>query len=591
MARVVGCHPRAIGGYSVERLKRLRTRSPAPYNSSPFYQKLVAVPRFRFWPLILTAFLIVFLWLPPLSLYGEALWHVIRAEPARLSGALPGRPLPRFLFVNTLALSALTALIAVVLGLPVGIAMARGPHGFRPLCTLLCALPLALPPMMLASAWLEVTRTPPARSMASLAATEASSWNPILIAAPILALSFFPVVAFAVFAALRAVPPDAEDAARLWDNGWGAWRRVLGPLLWPALAGAAGIVAALAMWEMGAPDLVDARTYSVQIYRDLNAPDRLDPQGKYIQAALAGLPMLALGCLALWPAAHALRFYGTKVYGSGGGNVQTVPRMEGRIAAALAALVLLVSPLSPLGVFVRQLHPPGVLLEVWGNNDREIYNTVILATVAALLITAVAFVVVAAWRAWSPRVHSIALLGVVSALLVSPVMTGVALIGFWNRPQFALIYGGLPPSGIGTIDWLTDTIARYAMMVIGYMARFLPLSVLLLDEAARRVDTTLLDAAQGSGASGARAARTILAPLLSPALLGNFALVWALCASELPTSVLINAPGGQTLPVPIFNLMHIGSTAEVAALCLTLTALSGGALALTALVLRFWKRR
>jgi iron(III) transport system permease protein len=415
--------------------------------------------------------------------------------------------------------------------------------------------------------------------------------NPILIAAPILALSFFPVVAFAVFAALRAVPSDAEDAARLWDNSGGTWRRVLGPLLWPALAGGAGIVAALAMWEMGAPDLLDARTYSVQIYRDLNAPDNLDPQGKAVKAALAGLPMLALGCLALWPAAHALRFYGKKTYGSGSDSARMAPPAEGLVAAGLAVLIMLASPLAPLGVFVSQLRPPGVLLEVWGNNDREIFNTVGLATVAAVLITVVAFAVVAAWRSWSSRAHSTVLLCVVAAILVSPVMTGVALIGFWNRPQFDLIYGGLPPSGIGTVDWLADVISRYAIMVIGYVARFLPLSVLLLDEAARRVDTTLLDAARASGAGDVRAARTILAPLLSPALLGNFALVWALCAGELATSVLINAPGGQTLPVPIFNLMHIGSTAEVAALCLTSTALSGGALALAALGLHLWKRR
>ncbi|MDQ3813554.1 MAG: iron ABC transporter permease, partial [Armatimonadota bacterium] len=103
--------------------------------------------------------------------------------------------------------------------------------------------------------------------------------------------------------------------------------------------------------------------------------------------------------------------------------------------------------------------------------------------------------------------------------------------------------------------------------------------------------TTLLDAARASGASEARAARTILAPLLSPALLGNFALVWALCAGELSTSVLINQPGGQTLPVPIFNLMHIGSEAEVAALSLTLAAMSGGVLLFAALAWHLGRSR
>jgi ABC-type spermidine/putrescine transport system permease subunit II len=41
---------------------------------------------------------------------------------------------------------------------------------------------------------------------------------------------------------------------------------------------------------------------------------------------------------------------------------------------------------------------------------------------------------------------------------------------------------------------------------------------------------------------------------------------------------LLNAPGGQTLPVPIFNQMHIGATAEVAALSLTLVTLTLGVL-------------
>ena len=76
----------------------------------------------------------------------------------------------------------------------------------------------------------------------------------------------------------------------------------------------------------------------------------------------------------------------------------------------------------------------------------------------------------------------------------------------------------------------------------------------------------LFEAARGLGASTRRAARTIFLPLIAPALPGFFALLWALCASELATTILIYQPGGQTLPMPIFSLMHIGATHEVAAL-------------------------
>ena len=92
------------------------------------------------------------------------------------------------------------------------------------------------------------------------------------------------------------------------------------------------------------------------------------------------------------------------------------------------------------------------------------------------------------------------------------------------------------------------------------------------------MDDSLTEAAQNLGATPRQTMRTVLLPQMAPSLVGAFTLLWALCGGELSTSVLINQPGGQTLPIPIFNLMHIGSTAEVAALSLTLFALCGGAL-------------
>jgi ABC-type Fe3+ transport system permease subunit len=77
---------------------------------------------------------------------------------------------------------------------------------------------------------------------------------------------------------------------------------------------------------------------------------------------------------------------------------------------------------------------------------------------------------------------------------------------------------------------------------------------------------------------------TLLPIWARKAVAGVFAVVAALCAGELTTSVLVNAPGGQTVTLPIFNQMHIGATAEVAALSLLLCFLTGAA-AIFALIL------
>lgn len=506
------------------------------------------------------------------------------AHPHQLLEALPLRPLQRSLFFNSVIFSVLCGIFSLVFGIPAALAFARGPKRLRTFVASLTALPLALPPTLMATAWLEITRTPPARSLASLAAEKPLPIAPIFIAAPVLALCYFPIVSFALAAALRALPMEIEEAARLFGSPRVALWRVYWPLLWPALFGAAGLCGALALWEMGAPDLLDARTYSVEIYRAHSAGIEANV------AALRGLPMLLLGALLLWPSLRALRFY-DKV-GQGSGRHDDSASRAGRWSLLAALALFLASPLAPIGVFSSQLQggEARVIPEVWRDNGPELWNTVLLSCISAPLLTIWALLLVAAWKFWPPRWRLTALALCAIPILFPPITLGIALIEFFNRDIFAFIYGGLPPTGNASFDWLTENSARYAMMIFGYAARFLPLAVVLLYEAARRIDGSLLEAAQNLGAGPGRASRTILTPLLRPALLGVTALLWALCAAELTVSVLVNQPGGQTLPVPIFNLMHIGSTSQVAALSLTLFALT----ALSTLGLSFalnWKRK
>jgi iron(III) transport system permease protein len=74
-------------------------------------------------------------------------------------------------------------------------------------------------------------------------------------------------------------------------------------------------------------------------------------------------------------------------------------------------------------------------------------------------------------------------------------------------------------------------------------------------------------------------------PALKGALAGIAALIWAMCAGELSVSVLVHGPGGDTLAIPIFGLLHAGIAADVAALCLLLMLLCGGAMALAVVAL------
>ncbi len=547
----------------------------------------MAFLRAHFWSLLLTTIVALFLWLPPLQLFAPTLAFAFK-NPAQLFAVSPYGETARGLFSNTVELGIATVFFALVFGFSVGIVCARGGKFARHATTLLCALPLAIPPVVLATTWLDITRTPPARSMAAVAATHSASFSPIILSSFVLAFSFFPIVAFAIRASLLSLPNEIEDAARGLGNARQTWFRVLLPSLWPSLLGALGSVFLLSMWEMGAPDLLDARTYSVEIYRDLAASDALSGSSKDLRAALNSLPMFALGALALWP---VLRTMKTQKFRGATSVLSPTARRESRVASWFSAPILITSPLACLLVLLTLLQPPRVFFEALSDNNIEIWNTIILSTLAALTIPFVAFCLVVSWHNWKSSTRSAAFLALVAPLLIAPMASGIALLHFWNAPQFSWISGTADATNIALFDWLQEQIGRFALPLFGYLSRFLPLGVLLLQAASMRVDDELLDAARGLGAMPLRLFKSVWWPLLRPSLWGVFALTWALCASELSISVLVQQPGGQPLTLPIFQLMHIFALDKVAALCLILIGLSALMMSLCGIVVRLGRRQ
>lgn len=536
------------------------------------------MPRLKYLPALLTALVVAILWAPFVWLAAQSV-QSLAAHPTQVVAALPVRGAARAMFQNTLQLVALTVFFAAIFGLVCGAALSELSARWRGLLQVLVALPLALPPTLLATAFLEWSRLPPLRSLASLGATHAMSVPPVLVAALVLAACFFPAIALPISAARRSIPRDLDEAARLFGTPGQRDLQVLAPLLGPAFLSGCGIVAALAMWEMGAPDLLDVRSYSVQIYRDLSAADALDPNGKAVRAALSAGPLIVLCALALWPAWKRFRASArfSPQDSSGTARPPRPPGMAARVVIALSMLVVLFSIGAPLGVFGSNWSGQ-VAREVWRANAAEINNTLVVAAWSAGANVILSLLLVLGWRSWSACPKQVARLLVCAPLLFSPVLTGVALIGLTNRAAFDWLHAGWA-SDNALWDWIGASVGRYGLLCFGFSIRFLPLSAWLLDAAFSTRGEELELAARGLGASTWSTMRDISLPLARPWIVGVWALVWALSAGELSLAVLLNGPGGQTLPVPIFNLMHIGATAEVAALSIIALAQTAGAIA------------
>ena len=137
---------------------------------------------------------------------------------------------------------------------------------------------------------------------------------------------------------------------------------------------------------------------------------------------------------------------------------------------------------------------------------------------------------------------------------VPPILLGIGLIGLWNHPL---------------TGWLYDSVA---MVVVGYVAHFLPFAIRSVYASLQQLSPALEEAAWLATPNRLRIAGQITVPLVRRGLAAAFLIVFVLAMGELGVSLLVVPPGIETLPVRIYNLMHYGAEASVAALSLVLLA-------------------
>jgi ABC-type Fe3+ transport system permease subunit len=135
-------------------------------------------------------------------------------------------------------------------------------------------------------------------------------------------------------------------------------------------------------------------------------------------------------------------------------------------------------------------------------------------------------------------------------------LLGIGLTVVFNRPVLDGIYHG---AGIVLIAWTV---------------RYLALGWNGVAFALQSVDRDLTDAARLSGASGWALLRHVHWPQIAPQVGAAWYLTYLLCLWDVETLILIYPPGGETLALRIFNLLHYGHNAQVNALCLLLLALA-----------------
>lgn len=457
------------------------------------------------------------------------------------------------LLQNSLLLAGTTTALALGFGLVTALWLATLEARWRNVLLVLAVVTLALPPFLVTNCWISllgetgVLRTWLPFKIYSLGGT---IW--------ILALLLWPITLFAVLAAwrrLEAAQFECEPAM----TGFALLRWLLVPVAKGELALAAVLTFVLALNNFAVPAILQTKVLPDEMWVRFNT--QFDTLGALrLSVPLVIAPVLLLAWVTsrsvAWP-----RIQGTVPARVFRRQLGSAWRISSGAMAVLLGIVSVGLPLGQIG-FARRTWAelPGAMAASSGT----IWNSFWFAAAAATVVVVVAQIgnlpgrrLATCLPTASRRYSRLPVCATVwLPFFVPGVLIGIALIKVFNRPVLAAFYQSI------------------GIVLLALVIRYFALAWTAARHAVASVDKDLTDAAKLEGATRWQMLRLVVWPQIAPQMCAAWYVVYLLCLWDVESIVIIQPPGGETLALKIFNLLHYGYAAQVNALCLVLLGLA-----------------
>ncbi|MBX6372771.1 MAG: iron ABC transporter permease [Acetobacteraceae bacterium] len=471
---------------------------------------------------------------------------------------------------NTFVFSALTTVIAQVLGTLAAVLFGRTDMPAARVLGELFLWPIYLSALVLSFGWYTVYGPSGYLTMLWNSVFEAPFWDLYTLPgmAAIAGVSLAPVAYIYCMSSATITDPSLEEAARV--SGAGTFRtlwRITLPLLMPAIAYSAVLNFTVSL-ELLAIPLVFGEPAGITVLTTfLYTQGVAGVRPDHGLAATAAALMLAVVCFLVWLQGRLLG--NTRRFVTLGGKA-TRPRpfRLGRLRWPLfiiCALYIAATVLAPIGVLVIRafasfLSPMVPLLEVLSLENftqlfeepiyaRAVWNSFVVSAVGGAIATAlIAMIAVIVHRSefrFREPLHYV-------ALFPRAVPGVVAGVGFF----YAI---ALMP-GLGEIR---NTIW---ILVIAFTMRYIPTGFGAVAPMLMQVSPDLDRAARVQGADWWTTCRRIILPLMRPALVACYTILFISFFKEYTTAIFLFAPGSEVIGTALLHLWIQGEAGLVAAL-------------------------
>ncbi len=457
------------------------------------------------------------------------------------------------LLQNSLLLAGTTTVLAMGFGLIAALWLATLGARWRNVFLALAVVALALPPFLVTNCWISLLGD----------SGMLRAWLPLRIYSLggtiwILSLMLWPITLFAVLAAwrrLEAAQFECEPAM----TSFALLRWLLIPVAKGELALAAVLTFVLALNNFAVPAILQTKVLPDEMWVQFNT--KFDAMAALrLSVPLVIAPMLLLAWVTrravAWP-----RIQGTVPASVFRRQLGSAWRNGSGTLATLLCVLSVGLPLAQIGLVNRTwTELPGAVEA----GMSAIWNSFWFAALAATVVVGVALVLCSRRReeAEAKSSRRVRLLTSAATMVswlpffIPGVLLGIALIYLFNRPVLSAFYQS---AGI---------------VVLALVIRYFALGWTAARHAVTSVDNDLTDAAKLEGATRWQLLRLVIWPQIAPQMFATWYVVYLLCLWDVESMVLVVPPGGETLALRIFNLLHYGYAGQVNALCLALLGLA-----------------
>ena len=473
---------------------------------------------------------------------------------------------------QTMAMALTCGVVATALGAALAWILARTDVPMKKLFELIVIAPLFLSPFIGALAFLELgaprtgllNQLSRALGLSDWLSVNVMTFHWLII---ILALHYVPYGYLLVSGSLQNMDANLEEASHM--NGRGTLQtalRISLPAVRHAMLSSVMFVTISATGMFSVPALLGAnmsfKPLAVTVYRATNGFP-----SDYALAAALGTMLVLLSVIGLWLYQRGLRQSSKFVTVTGKSQNRKKIRL-GRIRYAviaglvLYALVTTVLPYLALGLSafststnLDEIHfTTEAVTEVLSSPElgNALGNTVLVSVVTA--VGAVAIGALTSYVTERKRHRG-------SGLLNSIAMAPLAVPGIVFATGVFAMYLGTPLYGTLTI------------MVVAYIASYLPHATRVTGNGFAQIDKSLEEASRMCGASQTRMMTTILLPLMRPSIAAAIIMVFLFPVREINTAILLYTPDTMLLSILSFNYAQQASLPSAAVVGLIETAL------------------